>query len=69
MNLCGCGKNGKKEKFLPKQVVNLKKDPKFKYLSDGELLNYFEQYNIISKGNKYLTKKDFHKILLAFNVI
>lgn len=69
MNICGCGKNKKKENFIPNEVKNLKKNPKFQNLSDGELLNYYQQYNIISKGNKYLTKNDFHKILLAFNVI
>ena len=67
MNMCG-SKKSKKENFLPKEIRTLKKNKKYEKYTEEELLNYYEQFNIVSKGNKILSKKDFYKILLAFNV-
>jgi hypothetical protein len=63
-----CGHKSKKESFLPLEVKALKKNYKYENYTEEELLNYYEQYLLVSEGNKFLTKKNFYTILLAFNV-
>ena len=64
---CACG-NSADINHIPPEVKFLEKDPRFKNHNKEDLLAFHLQFRNITKGRKYLTKKQFREMLASFNV-
>jgi hypothetical protein len=53
---------------IPPEIKLLEKNNRFQKYKKEDLLAFHLQFKNITKGRKYLTKKQFKEILASFNV-
>ena len=63
-----CSKK-KTQNYIPKEVKNLKKNPTFSHFTNSDLIAFYHQFKVISKGKINLSKIQFTEMLNTFNVI
>ena len=62
-----CG-NSNDFNHIPPEVKFLEKDKRFQNHKKEDLIAFHLQFRNITKGRKYLTKKQFQEMLASFNV-
>ena len=65
--VCHCKRN-RNQIYIPKEVLELKKEKFFIKFSDEDLLAFYYQFKGITKGQIFLSNIQFLEMLNSFNV-